>query len=365
MSTIADKFPAGVLTGSQVQQLFALAKENQFALPGVNCSGSNSVNATLETAREVNSPVIVQFSNGGAAFWAGKGLDNADQQAAIKGACAGAHHIHQMAPVYNARVMVHTDHCARKFLPWVDGLLEEGEAFYKVHGIPLFSSHMIDLSEEPLQDNIDTCKRYLERMSEMEMTLEIELGMTGGEEDGVDHSEVDSSRLYTQPEEVADAFEELMKVSDRFTIAAAFGNVHGVYRPGNVRLRPKILLDSQKVVQDQFGTGANPVSFVFHGGSGSSVDEIREAVSYGIVKMNIDTDLQWAFWKGVRLYAQEHEDYLQAQIGNPEGPDSPNKKYYDPRAWLRKGEDSFKVRLSEAFESLNNVNTLCYPVEDG
>lgn len=365
MLTVADSFPAGVLTGSEVQRLFALAKEKEFALPGVNCSGSNSVNATLETAREVNSPVILQFSSGGATFFTGKGLDNTDQQAAIKGACVAAHHIHQIAPLYSARVLVHTDHCPRKRLAWVDGLLEEGEAFYKVHGIPLFSSHMIDLSEEPLQQNIETCKRYLERMSEMEITLEIEIGITGGEEDGIDHSAVDNSRLYTQPEDVAFAFEELMKISDRFTIAAAFGNVHGVYRPGNVRLSPKILLDSQNFVQDKLGTQDKPVSFVFHGGSGSTVEEVREAVSYGVVKMNIDTDLQWAFWDGVRQYFQEHEAYLQSQIGNPEGADSPNKKYYDPRVWLRKGEDSFRVRLGEAFENLNNVNTLSAPVEDG
>ncbi|MDX1521791.1 MAG: class II fructose-bisphosphate aldolase, partial [Anaerolineae bacterium] len=287
-----------------------------------------------------------------------KGLGNQNQQAAIAGAISGAHHVHQLAELYGARVILHTDHCARKLLPWVDGLLDAGEAFHKVHGKPLFSSHMLDLSEEPIEENIETCRRYLERMSKLDMTLEIELGITGGEEDGVDHSGVESSRLYTQPAEVAYAYEELMKVSDHFTVAAAFGNVHGVYKPGNVQLRPIILMNSQKYVQEKFGTEDKPINFVFHGGSGSSVDEIREAISYGAIKMNIDTDLQWAFWDGVRIYYQANEGYLQAQIGNPDGEDKPNKKYYDPRVWLRKGEESFNARLKQAFEDLNNVNTL-------
>jgi fructose-bisphosphate aldolase class II len=304
------------------------------------------------------APVILQFSNGGAVFFAGKGMGNEDQKAAIAGAISGAHHVHRVAALYDARVILHTDHCARKLLPWIDGLLDAGEAFYAAHGKPLYSSHMLDLSVEPIEQNIETCKRYLERMSKMEMTLEIELGITGGEEDGVDHSDVDSSRLYTRPEEVAYAYEELGKISDRFTIAAAFGNVHGVYRPGNVQLRPSILDESQKYVQRKYGTAEKPIYFVFHGGSGSSVDEIREAVSYGAIKFNIDTDLQWAFWDGVRGYYQAKEGYLQGQIGNPEGPDKPNKKVYDPRAWLRTAEESFKARLMGAFEDLNNVNTL-------
>jgi fructose-bisphosphate aldolase class II len=285
-------------------------------------------------------------------------MGNEGQQAAIAGAISGAHHVHQVAHLYNARVILHTDHCAKKLLPWIDGVLEAGEAFYKANGIPLYSSHMLDLSVEPLVENVEICKRYLERMSKIAMTLELELGITGGEEDGVDHSDVESSRLYTQPEEVAYAYEELMKVSDRFTIAAAFGNVHGVYRPGNVQLRPKILLESQTYVQEKFGTGDKPIHFVFHGGSGSSVEEIREAVSYGAIKFNIDTDLQWAYWDGIRQYYVSNEGYLQSQIGNPDGPDKPNKKIYDPRAWLRKGEESFKARLTKAFEDLNNVNTL-------
>jgi fructose-bisphosphate aldolase class II len=355
---IQEKFPAGVLTGQQVTDLFNFAKAHHFALPAANVVSTNTVNAVMETARDLNAPAIIQFSNGGAIFYAGKGLDNANQKAAIAGGVSGAHHVHQLAELYGARIILHTDHAAKKLLPWIDGLLTAGEAFYKVHGKPLFSSHMLDLSEEPLHENIEICKRYLERMSKMDMTLEIELGVTGGEEDGVDNTDVDSARLYTQPAEVAYAYEELSKVSDRFTIAAAFGNVHGVYKPGNVKLQPIILNNSQKYVQEKYGLGDKPLYFVFHGGSGSSLEEIREAISYGVIKMNIDTDLQWAFWDGVRLYEKKNHDYLQGQLGNPEGSDSPNKKYYDPRVWLRKAEEAFKARLKQAFEDLNNVNTL-------
>ncbi len=350
--------PAGVVTGDQVQEVFAHAKANQYALPAANVVGSNSVNAVLETARDLNSPVILQFSNGGAHFFAGKGMNNEGQKAAVAGAVSGAHHVHQVAALYGTRVILHTDHAAKKLLPWVDGMLDAGEAFYKVHGIPLYSSHMLDLSEEPIEENVEICQRYLERMSKMGMTLEIELGITGGEEDGVDNTDVDSSRLYTQPEEVAYAYEQLMKVSDKFTVAAAFGNVHGVYKPGNVQLRPIILHNSQVYVQEKFGTKEKPIDFVFHGGSGSSPEEIAEAISYGAIKMNIDTDLQWAFWDGVRQYDQKYHDYLQGQIGNPDGDDVPNKKYYDPRKWLRVAEDSFRDRLKRAFEELNNVNRL-------
>lgn len=354
----AQSFQAGVLSGDEVQRLFAYAKQRGFALPGANCVGTNTVNATLETAREINAPVIVQFSNGGAQFFAGKGLSNENQRAAVAGAVSAAKHVHEMAALYGVPVILHTDHAARKLLTWVDGMLDAGEEFYKAHGVPLYSSHMLDLSEESVADNIDTCKRYLERMSEIGMTMEFELGVTGGEEDGVDNTDVDSSRLYTQPEEVAYAYEELLKVSNRFTVAAAFGNVHGVYRPGNVVLTPKILKNSQEYVQEHYGTDEKPIDFVFHGGSGSSVEEIREAISYGVIKMNIDTDLQWAFWDGVRGYEQKYHDYLQGQIGNPDGEDSPNKKYYDPRKWLRVAEESFIERLKGAFEDLNNVNTL-------
>ncbi|MCS6823356.1 MAG: class II fructose-bisphosphate aldolase [Cytophagaceae bacterium] len=346
----------GVLHGDAVQELFELAKKHTFALPAVNVVGTNSVNATLEAAREVNSPVIIQFSNGGSQFFAGKSLPNGKQEASIAGAISGAHHVHLMAELYNVPVILHTDHAALKLLPWVDGLLDAGEKFFKTHGKPLFSSHMLDLSEEPLHENIEICKKYLERMSKMGMTLEIELGVTGGEEDGVDNSDVDSSRLYTQPAEVAYAYEELSKVSHRFTIAAAFGNVHGVYKPGNVKLQPIILKNSQDYVRKKFNLAAEkPINFVFHGGSGSSREEIREAISYGAVKMNIDTDLQWAYWEGVLKYYKSKEAYLQGQLGNPEGPDAPNKKYYDPRVWLREGEKQFVQRLKAAFEDLNAI----------
>jgi len=348
----------GVATGKDVQKIHQLAKEKGFAMPAVNVIGSNSINTVLETAATLNSPVIVQFSNGGAQFNAGKGLSNDDQKAAISGGIAGARHIHEMAKAYGATVILHTDHCAKKLLPWIDGLLDAGEAHYKQTGTSLYSSHMIDLSEEPIEENIEICKRYLERMSKIDMTLEIELGITGGEEDGVDNTDVDSSKLYTQPEEVAYAYEELKKVSDQFTVAAAFGNVHGVYKPGNVKLTPKILKNSQEFVQNKYGTGHNPIDFVFHGGSGSTVEEIREAIGYGVVKMNIDTDLQFAFNEGIRDYMTGKIDYLKTQIGNPDGNDVPNKKYYDPRKWLREGELTFKKRLIKAFEDLNNVNTL-------
>lgn len=358
MTKLGDMIPAGVITGDDVQKVFAYAKEHQFALPAANTIGTDSVNSVLEAAVASNGPVILQLSSGGAQFYAGKGMNNDNMAATVAGAAAAARHVHYLADKYGARVMMHTDHCPRNRLPWVDGLLDEGEAFYKVHGVPLYSSHMIDLSTEPIEQNIDTCKRYLERMDKMGMTLEFELGITGGEEDGIDHSGVSSHRLYTRPEEVAYAYEEMMKVSPRFTVAASFGNVHGVYKPGNVQLQPKILRDSQLYVQEKFGTEDKPVNFVFHGGSGSSPEEIKEAISYGAVKMNIDTDLQWAFWNGVLGYYKANEAYLQTQLGNPEGPDAPNKKYYDPRAWLRKGEDSFRARLMQAFDELNATNQL-------
>ena len=353
-----SKIKAGVLSGDEVQEVFKLAKEKGFALPAVNVVGNNSVNAVMETAMELNSPVIIQFSNGGGTFNAGKGLSNDNQQAAILGSIAGAKHIHLLAEAYGIPVILHTDHAAKKLLPWIDGLLDASEKHFAETGKPLYSSHMIDLSEEPIEENIEICKKYLERMSKIGMTLEIELGITGGEEDGVDNSDVDNALLYTQPEEVAYAYEELSKISHRFTIAAAFGNVHGVYKPGNVVLTPKILKNSQEYIQEKYNTGANPVDFVFHGGSGSTIEEIREAISYGVIKMNIDTDLQYAFMEGVRDYFAEKTAYLQSQIGNPEGDDKPNKKMYDPRVWLREGEKTFKARLKRAFEDLNNVNTL-------
>ncbi len=348
----------GVATGKDVQKIHLLAKEKGFALPAANVIGSNTINTVIETAKELNAPVIIQFSNGGAHFNAGKGLSNEGQKAAIAGAVTGALHIHEMAKTYGATVILHTDHCAKKLLPWIDGLLDAGEVHYNNTGNSLYSSHMLDLSEEPIEENIEICKRYLDRMSKMDMTLEIELGITGGEEDGVDNTDVDSSKLYTQPEEVAFAYEELMNVSDQFTIAAAFGNVHGVYKPGNVKLTPVILKNSQDYVQKKYNTGHNPIDFVFHGGSGSTLEEIREAIGYGVVKMNIDTDLQFAFCEGIRDYMTGNIDYLRTQIGNPNGEDIPNKKFYDPRKWLREGELTFKARLISAFEDLNNVNTL-------
>lgn len=350
------KFRSGVLHGQEVTDLFDYANEKDFALPAVNVIGTNSVNAVLETARELNSPVIIQFSNGGGHFFAGKGITKENQAGAISGSISGALHVHEMAKAYGVPVVLHTDHCAKKLLPWIDGLLDAGEKYYEKNGQPLYSSHMLDLSEEPIEENIETSSKYFERMNKMGMTIEIELGVTGGEEDGVDNTDVDSSKLYTQPEEVAYAYEKLKAISPNFTVAAAFGNVHGVYKPGNVSLKPIILKNSQDYIQEKFGTGPQPVNFVFHGGSGSSQEEIREAISYGAIKMNIDTDMQWAFWEGVKNYYQENEGFLQTQIGNPEGDDKPNKKYYDPRVWLRKGEENFVKRLTQAFEDLNCLN---------
>ncbi|WP_304164326.1 class II fructose-bisphosphate aldolase [Lonsdalea britannica] len=359
MSKIFDFVKPGVITGDDVQKVFAVAKENKFALPAVNCVGTDSINAVLETAAKVRAPVIVQFSNGGAGFIAGKGLkSDVPQQAAIQGAISGAHHVHQMAEYYGVPVILHTDHCAKKLLPWLDGLLDAGEKFFAAHGKPLFSSHMIDLSEESLEENIEICSKYLTRMAKLGMTLEIELGCTGGEEDGVDNSHLDNSALYTQPEDVAYAYEKLNAISPRFTIAASFGNVHGVYKPGNVQLTPKILRNSQDFVSEKYNLPHNSLNFVFHGGSGSTAAEIEEAVGYGVIKMNIDTDTQWATWEGILEYYKKNEGYLQAQLGNPEGADKPNKKYYDPRAWLRAAQSTMISRLEQAFKELNAIDVL-------
>ncbi|MCL4106773.1 UNVERIFIED_CONTAM: hypothetical protein GTU68_048217 [Idotea baltica] len=349
------KFRPGVLHGDEVTELLNYANENNFALPAANVVGTNSINSVLEAAAEVNSPVIVQFSNGGGSFYAGKSLSNDGQNGAIVGSVSGALHVEQVAKHYGVTVILHTDHCAKKLLPWMDGLMTANEQHFEKNGHSLFSSHMIDLSEESLEENIAISKSYLERMSPLGMTLEIELGVTGGEEDGVDNSDVDSSKLYTQPEEVNYAYEQLMQVNDKFTVAAAFGNVHGVYKPGNVELRPIILKNTQEFIQAKHGTGENPINFVFHGGSGSSREDIRAAIEYGAVKMNIDTDLQWATWDGIHDYYKTNKDYLQAQIGNPDGEDVPNKKYYDPRKWLRHAEQSLVKRVIQAFEDLNCV----------
>ncbi|MBP6871833.1 MAG: class II fructose-bisphosphate aldolase [Bacteroidales bacterium] len=353
---IIDHVKPGVVSGDDVSKIFAIAKADGFALPAVNVVSTDSVNAVMEAAKLVNSPVIIQFSNGGAAFYAGKGLSNEGEKAAIAGSVTGALHIHLLAEMYGIPVILHTDHAAKKLLPWIDGLLDEGEKHFAKTGKPLFSSHMLDLSEEPIEENIEICKKYLARMAKIGMTLEIELGVTGGEEDGVDNTGIDSSKLYTQPEHVAYAYSELSKISPRFTIAASFGNVHGVYKPGNVKLQPVILNNSQKYIEQKLNTGPKPVNFVFHGGSGSSQAEIREAISYGVIKMNIDTDTQWAMWEGVHEYYKKYQGYLQGQIGNPEGDDKPNKKYYDPRKWLREGESAMIKRLKVAFEDLNCVD---------
>ncbi len=352
------KFRPGVLWGQEAKDLFAYCKENNFALPGVNVTGTNTVNAVLETARDVNSAVLIQFSHSGSQFFIGKGVKNTNEAASIAGAIAGAKYVHQAALAYGVTVILHTDHCAKKILPWVEGLLTEGEKHFAETGQPLFTSHMLDLSEEPIEENIAICKPFLERMTKMGMILEIELGVTGGEEDGVDNTHVVKEKLYTEPEEVAYAYEELSKISPNFTVAASFGNVHGVYKPGNVKLEPKILRDSQAFISEKYNTGPNPVDFIFHGGSGSTTEEIREAISYGVVKMNIDTDIQWAFWDGIRAYEADKHGYLQAQIGNPDGADKPNKKFYDPRVWLRKGEESMMDRLKHSFEDLNATNSL-------
>ncbi len=350
------KFRSGVLYGQELKDCLNYAKDNQFAMPAINVIGTNSINAVLEVASKVNSPVMVQFSVSGAAFYAGKSLDNSNYNASIQGAISGAMHVHQMAEHYGVPVILHTDHAAKKLLPWIDGLLDAGEAYYKKHGQPLFSTHMLDLSEESLEENIEISCEYFKRMNAIEMGIEIELGITGGEEDGVDNTDVDSSRLYTQPEEVAAAWDALRQIGDIFTVAASFGNVHGVYKPGNVELRPEILKNSQTYIQEKFGTEEKPVFFVFHGGSGSEASKIEEATSYGSIKMNIDTDIQWACWDGIHSYYKEKKDYLQSQIGNPDGEDSPNKKNYDPRVWLRKGEESIVKRLEQAFEELNAIN---------
>jgi len=358
MTKILDVVKPGVITGDDLQKVFAVAKENKFALPAVNVVGSDSINAVLEAAAKVKAPVVIQFSNGGAVFNAGKGLKLEGQEAAIIGAVSGAKHVHAMAAAYGVPVILHTDHAAKKLLPWIDGLLTASEAHYAETGKPLFSSHMLDLSEEPLEENIATCAKYLARMAKMGMTLEIELGCTGGEEDGVDNSDMDASLLYTQPSEVDYAFTELSKISPRFTIAASFGNVHGVYKPGNVKLTPTILRDSQAYVSEKHGLPANSLNFVFHGGSGSTEAEIQESIGYGVIKMNIDTDTQWACWDGIRAYEAKNHDFLQGQIGNPTGEDAPNKKYYDPRVWLRAGQESMVARLEKAFADLNAIDVL-------
>ncbi|TCS43974.1 class II fructose-bisphosphate aldolase [Reinekea marinisedimentorum] len=356
MTKVLDVIKPGVVSGDDLQKLFEICKEEKFALPAVNVVNTDTINGVMEAAAKVKSPVFIQFSNGGAAFMAGKGLKGEGQENQIRGAVAGAKYVHALAEAYGIPVVLHTDHAAKKLLPWIDGLLEAGEEHFAQTGKPLFSSHMLDLSEEPLEENLEICAEYLKRMDKMGMTIEIELGITGGEEDGVDNSDVDQADLYTKPEEVARAYEVLNAVSPRFTIAASFGNVHGVYKPGNVKLKPTILRDSQAYCSEKFGLPENGLTFVFHGGSGSSPEEIKESIGYGVVKMNIDTDTQWANWNGILEYYNDKQAYLQGQIGNPEGEDSPNKKYYDPRVWLRKAQESMVARLEQAFTELNAID---------
>ncbi|AEW44360.1 fructose-1,6-bisphosphate aldolase [Serratia symbiotica str. 'Cinara cedri'] len=359
MSKIFDFVKPGVITGDDVQKVFAVAKENNFALPAVNCIGSDSINTVLETAAKVRAPVIVQFSNSGAAFIAGMGVNsNVLHKTAILGAISGAHHVHLMAEYYGVPVIIHSDHCSKKLLPWLDGLLDAGEKYFAVTGKSLFSSHMIDLSKEPLEENVAICSKYMARMAKIGMTLEIELGCTGGEEDGVDNSHMHSDALHTHPQDVAYAYEKLYAISPRFTIAASFGNVHGVYKTGNVKLLPIILRDSQNYVSKRYHLPHNSLNFVFHGGSGSTTSEIKESISYGVIKMNIDTDTQWATWDGILRYYKNNKVYLQSQLGNPDDIDQPNKKYYDPRVWLRAAQLSMLARLERTFQDLNAIDVL-------
>jgi len=360
-SDIMSKIKPGVVYGKDLVTLFDHAKANGYAIPAVNCTSSSLINACLLAAKKANSPMIIQFSNGGGLFMAGKKLDNTDEKAAIAGSVAGALQVKTLAELYGVPVVIHTDHCAKKLLPWVDGMIAASEEHYKQHGTPLFSSHMLDLSEEPLEENIEICSEYLKRMSAIDCFLEIELGITGGEEDGVDNSDVDSSLLYSQPSEIYEFWKALQNIApDFFSVAAAFGNVHGVYKPGNVKLEPEILNNAQKYVTEKEGLpeGSKPVFFVFHGGSGSDVKDIRNAIDYGVIKMNIDTDTQWSYWAGVKSYVDKNSAYLQGQIGNPEGDDKPNKKYYDPRAWIIEGEMATVDRLLQAYDDLNAINAL-------
>lgn len=355
---MSKKFPSGVITGNLVKEMFDYAKFYEFALPAVNVFSSSNINATLETASEMKAPVIIQFSIGGAEFYAGKSLKNNNQKLAILGAIAGAKHVHEVANFYNIPVILHTDHCSKKHLFWIDGLLDASIIFFKKTGKTLFSSHMIDLSQELFEENLKISSKYFKKMKEFEITLEIELGVTGGEEDGIDHSNIEKSKLYTQPKEVAKTYKILSDINKNFIIAAAFGNVHGVYKSGNIKLNPKILYNSQNYIKKKYKTQNKPVNFVFHGGSGSKIEDIQEAISYGVVKMNIDTDLQFAYTEGARDYLINNQDYLLKQIGNPQGKDIPNKKIYDPRVWLRESEITFKSRLKKAFQDLNNVNRI-------
>jgi len=359
MSGLQGIVPAGVVTGDNLLKLFEYCRENEVALPAFNCTSSSTTNAVLESAAKINSPVIVQFSNGGAAFMAGKGIKNDNQRASILGAIAGAQHTRLMAKHYGVPVVLHSDHCAKKLLPWFDGMLEADEEYFKANGEPLFSSHMLDLSEEKDEENIATCVKYFEKMSKMKMWLEMEIGITGGEEDGVDNTGVKADELYTKPEQVWSVYKALSAISPMFSIAAAFGNVHGVYKPGNVVLSPQLLAGHQSYIKEQTKSELpKPAFLVMHGGSGSTGDEIGTAVKNGVIKMNVDTDTQWAYWSGLKNFYEAKKDYLQGQVGNPDGEDKPNKKFYDPRVWVRASEESMIARAHESFKCLNGVNVL-------
>ncbi|KAG2363739.1 hypothetical protein BDR07DRAFT_1403477 [Suillus spraguei] len=356
---VLDIVPAGVLTGDNVRKLFDYAKENKFAIPAINVTSSSTANAVLEAARDIKSPIILQVSQGGSAYYAGKGLANDSQQASILGAVAAAHHIRTVAKSYGVPVVLHSDHCAHKLLPWFDGMLAANEAYFKEHQEPLFSSHMLDLSEEPKEENIATCVKYFKRMAPLGIWLEMEIGITGGEEDGVDNTGVDNASLYTQPEDIYDVHTALSAISPNFSIAAAFGNVHGVYKPGNVKLQPELLGKHQAYSSRKLGgKSEKPLYLVFHGGSGSTKEEIRTAVDNGVVKMNVDTDTQFAYLAGIRDFVFKKKDYLLTQVGNPEGADKPNKKFYDPRVWVREGEKTLSARVKEACSDLGNVDRL-------
>jgi fructose-bisphosphate aldolase class II len=346
---------AGVITGDVAWNLLKFAKEKGFAIPGINCTGTSTVNACLEAAKKLNRPIIIQFSEGGSAFFAGKSLPNDKKQAATLGAVAGAHYVRSVAAAYGIPVMIHSDHCAKKLLPWFDGMLEFDKAFFEQHGEPLFTSHMLDLSEEPHDENIGLCAQYLKKMAPLNLILEMEIGITGGVEDGVDNSGVSKDKLYSTPDDLWQVWQALSPISEKFTVAAAFGNVHGVYKPGNVQLMPELLDQFQKFVGGKLGV-ERPFQFVFHGGSGSEKDKIDAAVSYGVVKMNIDTDCQWAYWQGVLDYYNTKEGFLQGQIGNPNGLDKPNKSAYDPRVWVRKSEEAMIARVMDACSDLGNTN---------
>ncbi|PWW73453.1 fructose bisphosphate aldolase [Tuber magnatum] len=350
---------SGVIVSDDVLNLFKYAREHKFAIPAINVTSSSTVVAALEAARDARSPLILQMSQGGAAYFAGKGVSNTDQFASITGAIAGANYIRSVAPAYGIPVVLHTDHCAKKLLPWLDGMLDADEKYFAEHGEPLFSSHMIDLSEEDKEWNIATTKKYLQRAAPMKQWLEMEIGITGGEEDGVDNTGVDNSSLYTQPEDIYEVYEALSPVSPYFSIAAAFGNVHGVYKPGNVKLHPELLGKHQAYAKEKINsTGDKPLFLVFHGGSGSSKEEFRAGISHGVVKVNLDTDLQYAYLTGIRDYVLNRKDFIMSQVGNPEGEDKPNKKYFDPRVWVREGEKTMSARVQEALSDFNTANQL-------